>query len=225
MFRDRIQMSYKAQNKINLLFVCFFNISFFLIVTEIQINFRFTDSLKSLWSDLPEKFVDLSPFYAVLLMMTVISGMFSRNLKECLVFWSEGRPGERAFSHFMLKDSTINVKVLSQYFHPLPTEPFEQNALWYSWLHEFDMEPRIRQVYKSYLFAREWTLFAAFILITSTPIVILLSIPLKNILLCLTILIGQYFIIRFVARVQGEQLVKSVMSRKASSLTLNKNQP
>ena len=62
MFRDRIQMSYKAQNKINLLFVWFFNISFFLIVTEIQINFRFTDSFKLLWSDLPANFIELSPF-------------------------------------------------------------------------------------------------------------------------------------------------------------------
>ncbi len=120
----------------------------------------------------------------------------------------------------MTKDSSINKKVLLEHCGPLPSEPDEQNALWVTWLHEFDNDVRIRPAYTQYLFARDWTTIAVTILILAIPMAIWFSESKVQSLYYVIFLISQCVLARQLARVQGKQLVTSVMARKGSSLSV-----
>ena len=91
------------------------------------------------------------------------------------MFWTKPRPGCRAFSELMLKDSTIDRKALQEHFGPLPTDPDEQNALWVKWLNEFSDDIRVESTYGMYLFTRDWTTIAAITLAVATPAALWLS--------------------------------------------------
>lgn len=158
------------------------------------------------------------PYAALLTVVSIFNGMVPRRVKERLVFWTKPRPGCRAFSHFMLSDSTINAKVLREHFDPLPTAPEEQNGLWVEWLNEFDDDARVRPTYGMYLFARDWATIAAFTLAFGGPIGLWWVADAMPVLWYAGVLAIQYVLARWLAVVQGEQLVMSVMSCKASEL-------
>ena len=215
-------ISYKTRNVPKLLAVWILNVAVFLGMTENSLDFGIGDILENSLSYTVSDYVDKLPFVGLLTLVTVFNGIFPRSVKEWFVFWPARRPGERAFSHFMLKDSTINKKVLQNHFGPLPSEPDEQNALWVTWLHEFDDNVRIRSVYRLYLFTRDWTVIAFSLLIIAGPVAIWFSEVGVQTLYYAIFLIGQCLLMRWVARVQGEQLVKSVMVCKGSSVSVHK---
>ncbi len=216
-----MEISYKTRNVPMLLVVWALNVVVFLGMIEGNLNFGIGEILQSLLSYTVADYADKLLFAGLLTLVTVFNGIFPRSVKECLVFWPASRPGERAFSHFMPKDSTINKKVLQDHFGPLPSEPGEQNALWVTWLHEFDNDVRIRSVYRWYLFARDWTIIAVTALILAIPMAVLFSEIKLQTLSYVIILISQCLIARQFARVQGEQLVMSVMVRKGTSMSVH----
>ena len=107
--------------------------------------------------------------------VSVFNGAFPRWFKEALVFWPAPRPGSRAFSHFMLRDSTIDRHALQTHFAPFPSDPDEQNALWAGWLNEFEDDARVRPAYGHYLFARDWTAIAVATLVLAGPLALWLA--------------------------------------------------
>ena len=213
-------ISYKTRNVPKLLAVWVFNVVLFLGIIGGSWDFGIGGIPQALRSYTVADFKEKLPFLGLLTLVAVFNGVFPRSVKECLVFWPDGRPGERAFSHFMLKDSTIDKKVLQTHFGPLPSASDEQNALWVTWLHEFDNDARIRSPYELYLFARDWTIIAAAILILATPMAFWFSKATVLSFLYVAILVVQCLLARQVARVQGEQLVKSVMVLKGSSVSV-----
>ena len=118
----------------------------------------------------------------------------------------------------MLKESTIDRKALQKHFGPLPSEPDEQNALWVKWLNEFSDDIRVESTYGMYLFTRDWTTIAAITLAVATPVALWLSDDTVGALSYGGFVLLQYTFAAWVARVQGEQLVMSVMSCKGTSL-------
>ena len=178
------------------------------------------DSLGGLLSELAEDAAAGWPYAGLLTVVSIFNGMVPRSAKERLVFWPGLRPGARAFSHFMLKDSTINRRAIREYYGPLPSDPGEQNALWAAWLHEFQNDVRVRPAYGLYLFGRDWMTVAVTTLAIASPIAVWLSDDTERALYYAVVLLGQCAFARQLARVQGEQLVMSVMSCKSSSLTV-----
>ncbi len=216
-----MEISYKTRNVRVLLGVWALNVAVFLVMIEGNLDFGIGKVLQSLLPYTVADYTDKVLFAGFITLVTVFNGLFPRSVKECLVFWPASRPGERAFSHFMSKDSTINKKVLLKHFGPLPSEPDEQNALWVTWLHEFDNDVRIRSVYRWYLFARDWTIIAVAVLTLAIPMAVLFSEVQLQTLYYVILLIGQCLLARQFARVQGEQLVKSVMVRKGTSVSVH----
>lgn len=216
-----MEISYKTKNVPMLLGVWALNVAVFLGMIESNLDFAIGDVLQSLLPYIVADYSDKVLFALLVALVTVFNGIFPRSVKEFLVFWPASRPGERAFSHFMPKDSTINKKVLQKHFGPLPSESDEQNALWVTWLHEFDNDVRIRSVYRRYLFARDWTIIAVAVLILAIPVAVLFSEVKLQTLYYVILLIGQCLLARQFARVQGEQLVRSVMVRKGSSVSVH----
>ena len=217
-----MEISYKTWNIPKLLAVWVLNVVFFLIMIGGSLDFGVGDISQTLLPYTITDYLNKLPFLGLLTLVTVFNGLFPRSVKELLVFWPDGRPGERAFSHFMLEDSTINKNGLQKHFGPFPSESDEQNALWVTWLHEFDNDVRIRSAYGLYLFARDWMIIAVAILIFATPMAFWFS-DAKVVSFCyVAVLIVQCLMARQVARVQGEQLVKSVMVRKGFSASSRK---
>ena len=108
--------------------------------------------------------------------------------------------------------------MIEEEFAPLPTEPDEQNALWARWLNEFEDDARVRPAYGLYLFGRDWTTIAAVTLVIGGPLAFGLGEDGIKALWYGVVLVGQYFLARLLARVQGEQMVMSVIGCKGASL-------
>ena len=77
---------------------------------------------------------------------------------------------------------------------------------------------RVRSAYGLYLFARDWTTIAAGTLIVGCSLALALGEDGIKALWYGVVLVGQYLVARRLARVQGEQMVMSVMGCKGASL-------
>lgn len=211
-----MNISLKTRNTPKLLAVWVLNaVTFFGIATGI-LDFRNVESVRAFVLEVSNNLGGNWPYIALLTLVSVFNGAFSRTVKERLVFWPAPRPGSRAFSHLMFRDSTIDKKALRERFRQLPTDPDEQNALWAGWLNEFEDDPRVRPTYSLYLFTRDWTIVAATTLVLGGLLSLYFaenagaSVAYGAILLC------QFVIARRVARIQGEQLVMTVLACKGS---------
>ena len=208
----------KSWNYPKLLLVWILNVTVFSGVLSGDLDVRDLESLRALFSTIETDPWAGWPYIGLLTLVSVFNGAFPRRVKEALVFWPAPRPGSRAFSHFIFRDSTINRKVLQAHFAPLPSVPDEQNALWVGWLAELSNDPRVRSSYGPYLFARDWIVIAAATLVVAGPVSLWLAADVGRALAYGAVLVCQCVIARWVARVQGQQLVMTVLSCKGSSL-------
>ena len=216
-----MKVTLKTWNYSKLVLVWILNVAVFSGVVSGVLNIRDFESIGTLFSVIETDPWGSWPYISLLTLASVFNWAFPRWFKEVLVFWPERRPGSRAFSHFVHKDSTINRKALQAHFAPFPTDPDEQNALWVGWLGEFSNDPRVRSSYGPYLFARDWMVIATATLVVAGPLSLWLAADVGRALAYGAALACQCAVARWVARVQSEQLVRSVMSCKSSSLALH----
>jgi hypothetical protein len=90
--------------------------------------------------------------------------LLSADLKARLVFfrWRHALPGHRAFTIYGPRDSRVDMVALAQTYGPnLPTEPAEQNTLWYRIFQTVTNEPQILQTHRDFLLLRDYTAVAA----------------------------------------------------------------
>ena len=130
--------------------------------------------------------------------------------------WSHPLPGSRAFTKYVNTDPRINTDALKRYHDPLPIAPDEQNALWFKWYREFQMEPSIKQVHREYLFARD---YAGISLLLVLGLGTLAFRQMESVTLATTyvaILLVQYLLVCRASRTHGVRFVTSVLACKAS---------
>ena len=218
-------LSMRARNAPKLLGIWGFNVAVFWGVATGALSVSDVDALLALLSEVPQDLWVAGPFAGFLTLFTVINNAVPRPAKERLVFWSKPRPGCRAFSHFMFQDSAIDRKALEVHFAPLPSEPDEQNALWVKWLHEFENDHKVRPAYRLYLLMRDWATVAVVTLAVAGPLALWFAEGTKTALSYAAFLLTQYFLARWVARVQGERMIMAVMSCKGASLSPQLGEP
>ena len=213
-----MKISLKTKNLPKLLIVWAVNIAVFSGVITGALDVWNVEALRNLASQIAQDPGAGWPYVGLITVVSIFNGSVPRSIKERLVFWAKPRPGRRAFSELMLKDSTIDRKALQEHFGPLPTDPDEQNALWVKWLNEFSDDIRVVSTYGMYLFTRDWTAISATTLCIATPVALWVSDDTIQALSYAGFLLLQYVFAAWVARVQGDQLVMSVMSCKGTSL-------
>ena len=218
-----MKVSLKASNVPRLLFVWVVNVTALWATVEGALVADNLQHLQNLIAGVTADPGSSWPYLGLVTVVTIFNGAIPRNTKEFLVFWPKPRPGARAFSHFMDRDSTINAKALREQFGPLPTGPWEQNALWAGWLNQFENDQRVRPTYRLYLFARDWTAIATATLLLALPVAVWFTDDAASVLCYGALLVAQFALSRWLAHVQGERLVMSVLSSKTSSLATETN--
>ena len=99
---------------------------------------------------------------------TVVSNLVSPQLKAVLVYWRwpNPLPGHRAFTGYLGKDPRIDPHRLQAKIGDFPSDPSEQNRLWYRIYRKHEDEPSVMGAHRDFLLTRDitWLSFAMFIL-------------------------------------------------------------
>ena len=95
----------------------------------------------------------------VLAVVIVLVNLVPVGLKERLVFWRlwHPLPSNRVFSKLMDSDPRIDVENVRSKINPLPTDPSEQNRIWYGIYKKQRYEPIIFQLNQRFLILRDIT--------------------------------------------------------------------
>jgi hypothetical protein len=116
------------------------------------------ESLEASFGKITDKIIESIVLSALFYIGTVvICGLLSSNLKYILIFWrwQNPLPGTRAFTHLMSKDPRIDTKILEERYAPLPTDPTDQNRLWYKLYKKHERDKSVLEAQKHFLLTRE----------------------------------------------------------------------
>ena len=97
----------------------------------------------------------------------ILDGQFSADAKARLVFWRYRNPlpACRAFSYHLSRELRADQDRLLSKWGPFPTDPLDQNKLWYRIYKCFEQEVRVNESHRAWLFSRDLTAFAVLFLI------------------------------------------------------------
>jgi hypothetical protein len=154
--------SLKEQNRWQIWFVIAINTM--LLYGVVEANAIEIDGIRSIFTE-PTKLV---PFGVAVVIATVLNGLLSPELKARLVFlrWRNPLPGNRAFTQYIDADPRIDPAAVARVVGgPLPTDPVEQNRLWYRLYKMAENNPAISQVHRDFLLTRDYTGLAALFLL------------------------------------------------------------
>lgn len=153
------------------------------------------------------------------LFVGILNSQLDHNTKARLVFWRwfHPLPGSYAFTKVAQTDSRIDIDALQAAVNPLPSEPTEQNRLWFKWYREFQEEPGIKQVHREYLFTRDWAALAILLSLVLVPLAFW-QMSVTVAVGYLTAMLLQYLIVRWSARNHGMRFVASVLAYKSAFL-------
>lgn len=89
----------------------------------------------------------------------VICGLLSSDFKYILIFkkLKNTLPGHRAFSYYMQNDPRINQTNLYRKFGEIPSDPIEQNQLWYRIYKKREDDKIVSDTHRNFLLLRELT--------------------------------------------------------------------
>lgn len=158
-----------------------------------------------------------------LLVLTGLAGVLNSQIghlnKARLIFWrwSHPLPGSRAFTVLMHTDPRIDIPRLLTCAEKTPSDPQEQNRLWFRWYREFQDEPSVSGVHGSYLLFRDWACLTIAMFATLCPLTFWhAGLEIESITLML-VFVTQYLMVRRSAIDRGNRLVTTVLACKASS--------
>ncbi|WP_298296702.1 hypothetical protein [uncultured Litoreibacter sp.] len=162
---------------------------------------------------------NLLPGALVALIVGVLNSQLSHEIKARLVFWRwlHPLPGSFAFTKVAKRDTRIDPDALEAAYGPLPTEPAQQNRLWFKWYREYQNEVGISQVHREYLFTRDWAGLSVLLAVALTPLAFWQMTDSRAWLLA-AFLVLQYFLVRRSAKNHGERFVASVLANKSASI-------
>jgi len=151
-----MKKSLKDQNKLMLFGLISLNLAIFYLV--VQGNTIIIGDWSSVILDLDAAL----PAGIGLALIGIINGLFSANAKARIVFmrWDDPLPGSEAFSRYADTDPRVDMETLNREHGTLPTDPRQQNSLWYRLYKSVESDPSIMQVHREFLFSRDYTSLA-----------------------------------------------------------------
>lgn len=171
---------------------------------------------------LMQNYENYLPAALLSLLVGILNSQLDHTFKARLIFWRwhHPLPGSCAFTKIAQSDTRIDLRVLETIASPLPTDPADQNRLWFKWYRQFQDEPGIKQVHREYLFARDWAGLAVLLSTVLVPLAFW-QMPHKVAVYYLAGMIIQYLLVRWSARNHGVRFVASVLAYKSVSMGAN----
>lgn len=153
----------KSENQVWLFGFLVVNLAAFAVVTYIGL-----DGVPGAIQWVQSNWESLSAVGLGMVVTTVVSNLISPQLKAILVFWRwpNPLPGHRAFTQYLGSDPRIDPHRLQEKIGDFPSDPSEQNRLWYRIYRTHESEPSVMGAHRDYLLTRDitWLSFAMFIL-------------------------------------------------------------
>ncbi|MEJ1362742.1 MAG: hypothetical protein RPU43_13530 [Candidatus Sedimenticola sp. (ex Thyasira tokunagai)] len=160
-------------------------------------------------------FIALSP-----IIILVANGLVSADWKARLIFWkySNPLPGSEAFSKHINNDPRIDVDFLQKHWGALPSDPAEQNRLWYKMYRSVEADVRVHEAHYDWLFTRDLAAFAVVFLLVFSVIGFLSISNQTTYLYYFMALIAQYLLVVISSRTYGKRFVSSVLACASQGL-------
>lgn len=152
------------------------------------------------------------------LILFVMNGIISSDLKASIVFWRwrNPLPACRAFTHYADKDDRIDKNSLTQKYQTLPTVPKEQNALWYKIYKVHQENPIVKKSHKDFLLARDISSISLLLLfICGLSMSIISSDGIKWIYI--GFLLTQFLVFSVIAQNHGKRFVCNALAIETSN--------
>jgi hypothetical protein len=149
----------------------------------------------------------------------VLSGILSADVKSIIVFWKikNPLPGNRIFTELGPNDARIDMNKIKQIVGVIPTEPKEQNSLWYKYYKKHQEVLTVKTAHKHFLLARDMTATTLVMLILLPCSVVIMSKNWKGALVFLGILFGQYVLLTLTAQNNGKRFACNVLAEMCTS--------
>jgi len=204
--------SLKEANRLALYSVLMTNLAVYF--AAVQTNVLFGGQWLGLAKSLPEAL----PAGLGLIAAGVFNAQISAGNKARIVFfrWNHALPGCRAFSHHAKNDPRIDLVALGKAFGHFPSEPREQNTLWYRLYKSVEDDPSVIQVHRAFLFTRDYTCLAMLMRIVLGGAGFIQISSQGTALGWLGLLILQFVVAGQAARDHGKRFVQTVLAIKGT---------
>jgi hypothetical protein len=153
-----------------------------------------------------------------LVLVGILNAQISPNAKAQIIFarWNNPLPGSRAFTKHAATDPRIDVASLERAHGPLPTDPEQQNRLWYRLYKTVEDHPSVLQVHGEFLFARDYACLALMMAIALGAVGFIQIPSISTAWTYLGLLVLQFVLTWRAARAHGLRLVTTVLALKSS---------
>jgi hypothetical protein len=151
------------------------------------------------------------------LILFILNGIISSDLKATLCFWKikNPLPACRAFSKYVDKDDRIDKAALQVKYGTFPTTPKEQNALWYKIYKSHQENPVVKKSHKDFLLGRDLcSISFLFLIFGGISMLIILRNDIKW--LYFSFLIIQYLVLVIVTQNHGKRFVCNALAIETS---------
>jgi len=152
------------------------------------------------------------------LILFILNGIFSSDLKATLIFWKWNNPlpACRAFSHYADKDDRIDKNYLVKKYSTLPTSPKEQNSLWYKIYKTHQENPVVKKSHKDFLLARDISSISILLFVFCGISLLFISPENFKWIYC-GFLLFQYLIFTVIAQNHGKRFVCNALAIETST--------
>lgn len=153
-----------------------------------------------------------------LVLTGILNAQLPSDAKSRVVFmrWRNPLPGCEAFTRYAHSDPRVDPNALQREYGPLPTDPVQQNALWYKLYKSVESEPAVTQAHRAFLFARDYNCIALILLVTLGGAALLQVSSIRAALLYIGALAVQFLLTGQAARNHGRRLVSTVLALKSA---------
>lgn len=144
----------------------------------------------------------------------VLDGVLSSDAKARFVYWNYRHPlpASRAFNVHLPKEVRANPNQLAKSWGPFPSDPDEQNRLWYQIYTSMRQEARVREAHRSWLFARDLSAYSFQFLVIFGIGALASDAILSTVSRYLLGIFVQYVATMIAARNYGNRFVRTVLS-------------
>lgn len=147
------------------------------------------------------------------ILVKILTDILTPQLKHVIIFWrlKDTLPGHRAFSEMVNKDPRIDKENLEKRLESFPSEPIDQNRLWYKIYQKYKNDELILDSHSKFLFFRDSCVLTIFVFVVSIAICVVLKVTQFQFLLVISYQILQLLILMIAGRNTGNRFVQNVL--------------